>query len=56
MISLGSLAEVKFYLKFSESRIYISKEDFIFISELSEEVGKMVWTSKEKLKNKLYKE
>ena len=54
-ISLGSLAEVKYFLEFSKSRKYISNEKFIMISSLSEEVGKMLWTSREKLRKKLIK-
>lgn len=41
-ISLGSLAEVKYFLEFSKLRKYISNEKFIMISSLSEEVGKML--------------
>lgn len=47
------LVEVKFYLKFSLIRRYINQEQFNKIIGLSEEVGKMIWSSLVKLRNKL---
>ena len=44
-IAYGSLAETKYYLKFSYRRKYISKEEFIEVGQKAEEMSKLLWTS-----------
>ncbi len=50
-ISYGSLKEVKYLLYFVYIEKYICKEDYNKILDLSEEIGKILWTIIQKLKN-----
>jgi len=43
-ISLGSLAEVGYFLDFSYRQKIISKEDFQKVSRLHEECGRIIWS------------
>lgn len=42
-ISLGSLAEVEYFLEFASKRGYISKVDYEQVAQLRLEVGQLVW-------------
>ncbi|MBU2578785.1 four helix bundle protein [Patescibacteria group bacterium] len=50
-ISYGSLKEVKYLLYFAYIEKYICKKDYDKILDLSEEIGKILWTIIQKLKN-----
>jgi len=43
-ISYGSLKESKYLLYFSYDEKYISKEDYQYCLELSDRIGKMLWS------------
>lgn len=43
-ISYGSLKESKYLLYFSLDQKYITEKEYIYGNELSEEIGKMLWS------------
>ena len=43
LIALGSLAEVKYLLDFSEEIGFLTKENHISLRELRSEVGNLLW-------------
>lgn len=51
-IAYGSLMETKYQLYFSCQRGFITREEYLKFWEDCEEIAKMIWKSKETLKNK----
>jgi four helix bundle protein len=50
-ISYGSLKETKYLLYFSYREKYINNQEYEEIIKLSEEIGKMLWSKIQTLKN-----
>lgn len=50
-ISYGSLKETKYLLYFSAREEYLDNKSYKQILELTEEIGKMLWTKIQTLKN-----
>lgn len=48
-ISYGSLKETKYLLYFSLKENYINKEDYKKTMELAEDIGKMLWSTIQKI-------
>jgi len=48
-ISYGSLKETKYLLYFSLKENYLNKEDYKKAMELVEEIGKMLWSTIQKI-------
>lgn len=51
-ISYGSLKESKYLLFFAEREKYLDKKDYEYLTELSEEIGAMLWTTIKGIKEK----
>ena len=43
-ISYGSLKESKYLIYFSYAESYINKDDYSQLTEMTEEIGKMIWS------------
>jgi len=54
-IAYGSLKETKYLLFFSMREGYVSKEDYAKLMGLSEEIGAMLWTTLQKIKERIKK-
>lgn len=51
-ISYGSLKECAYLLKFSLIEDYLKESDYVKLSGLASEIGAMLWSTIQKLKNK----
>ena len=49
-IALGSLAEVKYLLHFSQNLGYLSDADYRKLSEVSQQVGRKLWKFYERVR------
>lgn len=50
-IAYGSLKETKYLLYFVYSEKFISKKEYIEVLNLAEEIGKILWTTIQKVKS-----